>query len=122
MTLRIPPRMATWLLKHLGPGYRLESLAGDLFEEYQLDRSRAWYWRQTAAAVLSGGTRRLRLTVTKFVLTAVLRVLIELGIIVGGIALAESKALCPAPLRACHYNSHYNTSQLSTSPPPEQTR
>jgi hypothetical protein len=60
MTIRIPPRMATWLLKHLGPGYRSEALAGDLFEEYQQNRTRAWYWRQTAAAILVGGTRLLR--------------------------------------------------------------
>jgi hypothetical protein len=114
--------MATWLLKHLGPGYRLESLAGDLFEEYQRDRTRAWYWRQTAAAVFTSGTRQIRLTMAKFVLTAVLRVLIELGIIVGGIALAQSKALCPAPLRACQNDNQHNTSHLPTSPTPEQTR
>jgi hypothetical protein len=118
MTSRIPPRMATWLLRHLGPDYRRESLAGDLFEEFQQDRTRAWYWRQTAAAILIGGTRVLRVTLPKFVLTAVLRVLIELGIILGGIALAESKAMCPAPLPVCHYNSAHFTN----SPAPERTR
>jgi hypothetical protein len=40
MSLRKPPAVATWLLRHLGPGYHNESLAGDLFEEYQLGRSR----------------------------------------------------------------------------------
>jgi hypothetical protein len=100
--------MATWLLKHLGPGYRRESLAGDLFEEYQQDRTPAWYWRQTAAAIMIGATRPLRVKLPKFVLTAVLRVLIELGIVLGGIALAESKAMCPAPLRACHPNMAYS--------------
>ena len=110
MTLRIPPRMATWLLKHLGPGYRSESLAGDLFEEYQRDRTRGWYWRQTVAAILVGRTRLLRVRLPRFVLAAVLRALIELGIVLGGIALAESKAMCPAPLRACHPNMAYSTS------------
>jgi len=86
MSLRNPPRSATWLLKHLGPRYRRESLVGDLFEEYQRDRTRAWYWRQTAAAVLMG----VRVRLPKFVLNVVLRVLIEMGIIVGGIALAQS--------------------------------
>ncbi len=118
MTSRVPPRMATWLLEHLGPDYRRESLAGDLFEEYQQDRTPAWYWWQTAAAILSGGTRVLRVKLSKFVLTAVLRVLIELGIILGGIALAESKAMCATPLRACHYN----TAQPSNSPTLEQAR
>jgi hypothetical protein len=118
MTLRIPPRMATWLLRHLGPDYRRESLAGDLFEEFQQDRTRAWYWRQTAAAILIGATRVLRVRLPKFVLTAVLRVLIELGIILGGIALAESKAMCQAPLRVCHDNSTH----LTNSPALERTR
>ena len=118
MTLRIPPRMATWLLRHLGPKYRRESLVGDLFEEFQRGRTRAWYWRQTAAAILIGGTQVLRVKLPKFVLTAVLRALIELGIILGGIALAESKAMCPAPLRVCHYNSTH----LTNSPALERTR
>ena len=118
MTLRIPPRLAMWLLKHLGPSYRGESLAGDLFEEYQRDRTRAWYWRQTAAAILIGGTRVLRVKLPKFVLTAVLRVLIELGVIMGGIALADSKALHPAHFHA----SHYNTTRLTNSPTPERPR
>ncbi|MBS0416266.1 MAG: hypothetical protein JSR66_01030 [Proteobacteria bacterium] len=86
MSVRIPPRMAAWLLKYLGPRYRRDSLVGDLFEEYQQGRSRAWYWRQTGMAVLMG----LRVRLPKFVLTVVLRVLIEMGIIVGGIALAQS--------------------------------
>jgi hypothetical protein len=102
--------MATWLLKHLGPGYQRESLAGDLFEEYQQDRTPAWYWRQTAAAIMIGATRLPRVKLPRFVFTAVLRVLIELGIVLGGIALAESKAMCPAPLRACHPNMAYSTS------------
>ena len=86
MNVRIPPPMATWLLAHLGPRYRRDSLAGDLFEEYQQGRTRAWYWRQTGMAVLLG----MRVHLPKFVLNVVLRVLIEMGIIVGGIALAQS--------------------------------
>lgn len=109
MTIRIPPRMATWLLKHLGPGYRSEALAGDLFEEYQQGRTHAWYWRQTAAAILVGGTRLLRVKLPRFVLSAVLRALIELGLVLGGIALAESKAICPESLHACHPNTTHST-------------
>jgi hypothetical protein len=100
MTLRTPPRLATWLLKHLGPRYRHDSLAGDLFEEYQRNRTRAWYWRQTAAAVLIGRTRVLRVKLPKFVLSAVVRLLIELGFILGGIALADSNTPSVAPVPA----------------------
>jgi hypothetical protein len=98
---RVPPRLATWLLEHLGTRYRTESLVGDLFEEYQQDRTRAWYWRQTAAALLVGRVRSLRMTIPKFILTALLRVLIELGVVLGGIALAESKAACTAHSSTC---------------------
>jgi hypothetical protein len=118
MTIRVPPRTATWLLKHLGPRYRSESLAGDLFEEYQQNRTPGWYWRQAAAAILVGGTRLLRVRLPRFVLTAVLRALIEFGIVLGGIALAESKAMCPGPLRACHSNTAHSTN----SPTLEQIR
>ena len=102
MSIRVPPRMATWLLKHLGPGYRNESLSGDLYEEYQHDRTPAWYWRQTAVAIVIGRLRSLRVRLPKFVLTAVLRGLIELAAVLGGIALAESKALCSESSRTCH--------------------
>jgi hypothetical protein len=90
MTLRTPPRLATWLLRHLGPTYRRESLIGDLLEDYQLDRTRSWYWRQTGAALLIRAAALFRITLPKLVLNAVLRFLIEMGIILGGIALAQS--------------------------------
>jgi hypothetical protein len=90
MSLRTPPRLAAWLLRHLGPTYRRESLAGDLLEEYQMDRTRGWYWRQTGAALLISASRLWRIRLPKLVLNVVLRVLIEMGIILGGIALAES--------------------------------
>src|ERR1700730_11174706 len=57
---RVPPRIATLLLKHLGPDYRNDSLVGDLFEEYQQDRTRAWYWRQAIVAVCIGRAASLR--------------------------------------------------------------
>jgi hypothetical protein len=101
MTIRVPPRVATWLLTHLGTAYQGDSLAGDLFEEYQQNRTPAWYWGQTAVAVFLGRVRRLHLVLSKFVLATVLRVLIELGIILGGIALAQSKGLCPALSSVC---------------------
>jgi hypothetical protein len=101
MTARTPPRLATWLLTHLGPSYQRESLVGDLLEEYQRHRTPSWYWRQTGAALLIGASRFYRMRLPKFVLNAVLWVLIEMGIIMGGIALAESNGpqhhATPAP-------------------------
>jgi hypothetical protein len=102
MTLRAPPRLATWLLRHLGPAYRRESLAGDLLEEYQLDRTRSWYWRQTGAALLISAARLLRVRLPKLVLNAVLRFLIEMGIVLGGIALAQSNVPHQHVLPAAH--------------------
>jgi hypothetical protein len=52
MTQRAPPRFALWLLKHLGSPYQGEALAGDLIEQFQEGRGRAWYWRQTVTAIV----------------------------------------------------------------------
>src|ERR1700722_15664620 len=52
MIERIPPQLALWLLKHWGSPYHRESLAGDLIEQYQEGRSKAWCWKQVAVAVL----------------------------------------------------------------------
>ena len=60
MTYRIPPPLATWLLEHAARGYRSDSLAGDLFEEYQLHRTPGWYWRQVVSAIFVTQLRRLR--------------------------------------------------------------
>jgi hypothetical protein len=90
MSGRTPPRLAAWLVKHFGPAYHRESLVGDLQEEYQNGRTPAWYWRQAGSALLIRGTRLFRVRLPKFVLNVVLRALIEIGIIGGGIALAQS--------------------------------
>jgi hypothetical protein len=55
----IPPRLATWLLLTLGVGSDLESIAGDLAEQYP-SRSTAWYWRQVVYTVLVNVTQHLR--------------------------------------------------------------
>ncbi len=60
--IRVPPRLATWLLLSLGSGRFAEALAGDLSEEYQRGRSGYWYWRQVAVALFWARTRFLRLT------------------------------------------------------------
>lgn len=51
MKPRTPPAPATWLLRHFGPQFNAEALAGDLLEEFREGRSRAWYWRQVLAAI-----------------------------------------------------------------------
>lgn len=57
----IPPRLAAWLLRHHVRGYRAESLAGDLTEEYAHGRGDAWYWGQVLRAVTASYHRALRL-------------------------------------------------------------
>ena len=51
MKVKSPPRVATWLLRHLDLGTHSDSLAGDLLEQYAQGRSQLWYWRQVAVAV-----------------------------------------------------------------------
>lgn len=60
--VRVPPRLATWLLLSLGSGPFTEALVGDLSEEYHCGRSDYWYWRQVAVALFWARTRFLRLT------------------------------------------------------------
>ena len=60
--IRVPPRLATWLLLSLGSGPFADALVGDLIEEYQRGRSGYWYWRQVAMALFWARTRFLRLT------------------------------------------------------------
>lgn len=95
MSLHIPPRLATWLLRHFGPAYRRESLIGDLLEEYQLQRSPGWYWRQTGAALLISASGIFRIRLPRLMLNVVVRVLIDLGLLLGTIALAESSVPTP---------------------------
>jgi hypothetical protein len=89
MSTRIPPRIATWLLERLGPGYRNESLVGDLFEEYQLGHTRAWYWHQAVVATWIGGTVRLRRALQHLASSALLRVLTEAAGLLGVLALSQ---------------------------------
>ena len=51
MTNRMPPKLATALLKRLSTN---EALAGDLREQYLSGRSRTWFWAQVATAGLCG--------------------------------------------------------------------
>lgn len=60
MTPSKPPAPASWLLRHLMPGDRTESIEGDLLEEFQRRRSAAWYWRQVLAAIAASVAGEMR--------------------------------------------------------------
>ena len=60
MTIVRPPAVATWLLSRLGRRERLESLAGDLWEEHQQRRSSLWYWRHVVVAIAVGACQDVR--------------------------------------------------------------
>lgn len=51
MTTRRPPRIAWWLLNRILPVG--DPLTGDIVEEFGRRRSRLWFWRQTAGAILA---------------------------------------------------------------------
>jgi len=55
-----PPRLATWLLTRLGAGtLDVESLQGDLIEQYRLGFSRWWYWRQVLIGIVVGSVQAI---------------------------------------------------------------
>jgi hypothetical protein len=87
-----------WLLRQLGPSYGERSLAGDLYEEYQLNRTRAWYWRQVLMAIWVGRTRGIAKVLRgiaavrllpRTTLSVVVHVAIEAAAIIGAIALSQ---------------------------------
>ena len=111
MNVRMPPRLAMWFLRQLTGGYQSESLAGDLFEEYQQGRSRLWYWMQVLAAVVFAGARAGRSDVPRSTARALRRLsrrliaifaLTALG--VGTITWAATtfEPSCTAHASACH--------------------
>lgn len=63
MIFREPPRSALWLLAFVWRGHYGDSLTGDLIEHFQQGRSRWWFWRQVAVALLIAP---LRSTVRKW--------------------------------------------------------
>jgi hypothetical protein len=112
MTVRMPPALAMWLLRHLGSGYRSESLDGDLFEEYQHGRAPWWYWRQVLVAIFVARVRSLRAGKSRSAVPALLRLLAEIAILLGGVEVAAqshqtwagttSNTLCVSQQCACH--------------------
>jgi hypothetical protein len=60
MNERSPPSLAFWLLKKGASPYQRDALLGDLIEQYREGRSRAWCWKQVAAAILLARARAIR--------------------------------------------------------------
>ena len=48
---RAPPAVALWCLTRVAVGVRGEALVGDLLERFEAGETRAWFWRQTVAAL-----------------------------------------------------------------------
>jgi hypothetical protein len=61
MTPKHPPRLARWILEHLTTDAQKDELSGDLMEEFRCGRSRGWYRRQVATAVIVSMARTLRI-------------------------------------------------------------
>jgi hypothetical protein len=61
MTPKHPPKLARWILEHLTTAEQKDALSGDLLEEFRCGRSRGWYWRQVATAVIVSMARTLRI-------------------------------------------------------------
>jgi hypothetical protein len=59
-------KLAFWLLQHQVGGYRVESLVGDLTEEYTSGRSTRWLWSQVLLAIARSYLRALRLFGPRF--------------------------------------------------------
>ena len=109
--LRIPPRLARRLLEHCRSGYQADSLAGDLFEEYQQGRSRLWYWKEISVALLFAGARRARSALPKSAARALRRAtkrliaifaITALGVGTLTWAATTHKPTCPEQAPACH--------------------
>ena len=58
--MRQPPRIATWMLKHFGSGPDIETLLGDLAEQYQRNGNAMWYWRQALKAIPVSSFKEIR--------------------------------------------------------------
>lgn len=99
MIHRQPPALALWLLRHLGPRYRNESLEGDLFEQYQQEANRSWYWQQTMVAMMLAAANWMRTYLVRIVTTSSLRLLTEIAAFVGALVLTQQfRQACAARL------------------------
>lgn len=106
--IRQPPALALWLLRHLGPRYRNESLEGDLFEQYQREASHSWYWQQAIAAVTLAGANWIRTCLPRIVATSSLRLLTEAAALLGALVLTQQYR------QACAYRGLWDPTLLVT--------
>ena len=67
MTLKPAPRTATWFLNRFGSNTEIESVLGDLSEQYQRGRGSIWYWRQVLSIVYMGLFREFRSDRRRFI-------------------------------------------------------
>ena len=89
MIRRNPPRVATWLLNRLGAGRHRESMAGDLIEQYAHGRSRLWYWRQIAVALLIARAGTFRARVWIAARRMLFRAAIEASLVLGAVTIID---------------------------------
>src|SRR5450631_3152942 len=89
MIERMPPKLASWLLNKCGSPYHGESLAGDLIEQYQEVRGRAWYWRQVIAAILIAWGRIVRAMPWTLVCRAVSRLVGEAAAVLAVVVIVD---------------------------------
>ena len=106
--IRQPPALALWLLRHLGPRYRNESLEGDLFEQYQREASHSWYWQQAIAAVTLAAANWIRTRLPTIVATSSLRFLTEAAALLGALVLTQQYR------QACAYRGPWDPTLLVT--------
>src|ERR1700689_354489 len=89
MSERVPPKLASWLLKRCGSAFHGESLEGDLFEQYQEGRSRAWYWAQVTAVIWIAGGRLVRTLPWNGPARLLSRGLVEVAAVLTALAIAD---------------------------------
>jgi hypothetical protein len=99
MSKRIPPTFALWLLRYWGSPYHSESLAGDLIEQYQEGRSRAWCWGQVIAAILIARGSFIRALPWAATGSVLARLLAETAAVLAVVVIVDHARRAPSPLQ-----------------------
>lgn len=112
-----PPKVATWLVGLFAPYENIESITGDLLEEFSnlasklgIASARRWYWRQSAKTIVglvSGGFGAAPLAIAGIVLGG----LFLLNI---GTSLPERAIVAVIRLRQHHVTPFYDSKSLAT--------
>jgi hypothetical protein len=80
MTMREPPKLATWLLSRLGCSSDNDTVLGDLAERYLEGKSAYWYWKQTLIAIAVGAVSEVRGHKVLVIRAAIAGTLVSAGI------------------------------------------